>query len=279
MKAIFRMTALAILVACAAALPTAHAQSPDNYIVGPKDVLVITIYEQPTLSNRYPVEADGSFAFPHLGAVKAAGLTVKQIETDLRERLSKTLFRNPQVAVGIETYRSQRIFIMGEVRTSGQQSLTGAMTLIEAIASAGGITPAASGDAIIVRPKSGNVAAPIMPGQDATAEVIDVNLAALQAGDMSQNKRLRDGDTVYIPRAETIYVFGEVRSPGAYAIQKDTTVIQALSLAGGQTPNAALNRIKIHRMENGKKVEIKVKNPLTEIVKPRDTIVVPERWF
>ncbi len=80
-----------------------------------------------------------------------------------------------------------------------------------------------------------------------------------------------------MPRAESVYVFGQVKNPGAYAIQKDTTVLQALSLAGGVTENGAMNRIKIVRIVNGEKKELKVK--LTDLVKPGDTIIVPERYF
>ena len=81
-----------------------------------------------------------------------------------------------------------------------------------------------------------------------------------------------------MPRAESIYVFGQVKSPGAYALQSvETTVLQALSLAGGVTDRGATNRIKIVRVVKGEKVEIKVK--LTDLVQPGDTIVVPEKSF
>jgi polysaccharide export outer membrane protein len=80
-----------------------------------------------------------------------------------------------------------------------------------------------------------------------------------------------------VPRAETAYVFGQVKNPGAYPIQKDMTVLQALSLAGGATEHAAMNRIKIVRVEDGEKKEVRVK--LTDLVKPGDTIIVPERYF
>lgn len=273
---------LALLLA--AVQPLLAAQRPqsvntDTYVIGPQDVIVIAVFDQPSLGGKYVVEADGSFTFPHIGPVKAAGLTVRALEDSLRKRLGETLFRNPQVTVGVETYRSKRIFIMGEVRTSGRQQLSGSMTFVEALAAAGGTTPAAAGEAVIVRPRNGASDAPLLPGQDQTADVISIDLLKLQSGDLSQNQVLRDGDTVYVPRAETAYIFGEVRSPGAYPIQRGMTVLQALSLAGGQTENGALNRIKIHRIEDGKKVEIKVKNPLTELVKPGDTIIVPERWF
>lgn len=251
----------------------------DNYVIGARDVIVISIFDQPTLSGKFTVEADGTFTFPHLGPVKAAGLTVRDLQASLHKRLSETLFRNPQVTVGVENYRSKRIFMMGEVGAQGRQPLTGSMTLIEALATAGGTTASASGDAIIVRPRSGVPDAPLMPGQDETAEVLRVDLLKLRAGDLTQNLQLQDGDTVYIPRAETAYIYGEVRSPGVYPIQRKMTVLQALSLAGGPTENGAINRIQIVRFENGKEQKIKVRNPITELVKPGDTIIVPERWF
>jgi polysaccharide export outer membrane protein len=272
-------------------LAAAHAQSPpastqvvqppaaDTYVIGPRDVIVIAIFDQPSLGGKYVVEADGSFTFPHIGPVKAAGLTARALEADLRGRLAQTLFRNPQVTVGVETYRSQRVFIMGEVKAAGRQQLTGTTTLIEALAGAGGMTAAAAGDALIVRPQENTGERPLLPGEDKNAELIEVDLLKLQAGDLTQNPVLRDGDTVYIPRAETAYISGEVRTPGAYPIQRGMTVLQALALAGGQTERSAVNRITIVRMDDGERIEIKVRDPLTELVKPGDTIIVPERWF
>jgi polysaccharide biosynthesis/export protein len=273
------LTLIALVLVCSTHPKAVQSRSAENYVIGPRDVVLISVFDQPTLSGRYAVEADGTFTFPHLGLIRAGGLTSRALEEMLRKRLSETLFRDPQVTVGVETYKSKRIFIMGEVRSPGQQPLSGSMTLIEALAGAGGTTPSASGDAIIVRPKGGPGGAPVLPGQDQTADILQVDLTKLQAGDFSQNRPLQDGDTVFVPRAETIYIFGEVKSPGAYAITKQMTVLQALSLAGGQTENGALNRIKIVRIQAGRKVEVKVKSPETELVKAGDTIIVPEKWF
>jgi polysaccharide export outer membrane protein len=151
------------------------------------------------------------------------------------------------------------------------------MNLIEAIARAGSTMPTASGEALIVRAKAGHGSnGPTLPDGEST-EVTTVDLRELQSGALSQNVALHDGDTIFVPRAESVYVFGQVKNPGAYPIQRNTTVLQALSLAGGVNERGATGRIKVVRIVKGKTVEIKVK--LTDIVRPGDTIMVPERFF
>ena len=251
-----------------------------EYIIGSQDVLTVTVWDAPDLSGKFTVETDGSFTFPLIGRVKASGLTLRQFEAELKNKLADGYFKNPQVSVAVETYRSQRIFIVGEVRNPGAYQLTGDMTLIEAIARAGSTTPSASLEATVVRAPDGQEDR----GSDAArtegslGQHHKVNLRDLQSGVLSQNLALRDGDTIYVPRAESIYVFGQVRTPGAYALQTaDTTVLQALALAGGVTDRGATSRIKIVRVVNGKKAEIKVK--LGDLVQPGDTIIVPEKYF
>jgi polysaccharide export outer membrane protein len=204
-------------------------------------------------------------------------MTLRNFEVELKNKLADGYFRNPQVTVAVEQYRSQRVFVMGEVRGPGPVALTGGMTLIEALARAGSTLPSASGEVAIVRAPQG-AKGPVMPDADpAASEVFRASIRELESGTLSQNIELRDGDTIFVPRAETVYVFGQVKTPGAFAVQKDTTVLQALSLAGGVTENGAMNRIKVVRIVDGDKKEIKVK--LTDIVQPGDTIIVPERYF
>lgn len=261
-----------------AAVPSG-AQSPTDYVIGAQDVLSIAVFGQPDLGGKFAVEADGSLSFPLIGRIKAGGMTVRQFEAELRKRLADGFFRNPQVSVGVEQYRSQRIFIVGEVRSPGTYPLTGQMSLIEALARAGSTLPSASGEVIILRSKDRQRAnGPLLPDKQAGAsEVVSVSIRALQEGVQAGSIQLRDGDTLFVPRAEIVYVFGEVKNPGSYPIQKATTVLQALSLAGGATEQAALNRIRIVRIVNGKKEEIRVK--LSDLVQPDDTIIVPERFF
>jgi polysaccharide export outer membrane protein len=265
----------ALLAGGAARLP--GQGPPTNYVIGPQDVLSITVFDQQDLGGKYPVDADGTFTFPLIGRVKAGGLTLRQLEAELKRLLKDGFFVDPQVSVGVEQYRSQRIFMVGEVRNPGAYPLAGDMSLIEAIARAGSTLPSASGDALVVRAKgAGAASGPTLPGAD-NVDVIRVNLTELQSGALQQNVALKDGDTIFVPRAETLYVFGEVRNPGAYAIQRDTTVLQALSLAGGLTDRGAAGRIRIVRIDKGKTVQVPVK--LTDVVRPGDTIIVPQRFF
>jgi polysaccharide biosynthesis/export protein len=254
----------------------ALAQTAGDYVIGPQDVLTIQVFDQADLGGKYSVETDGTFSFPLIGRVKAGGLTLRSFETELKTKLADGFFRNPQVTVGIEQYRSQRVFVMGEVRQPGPVALTGGMTLIEALARAGSTLPTSSGEVAIVRAPRG-ARGPVLPGQESGSDVFKATIRSLEGGSLEQNIALRDGDTIFVPRAETVYVFGQVKNPGAYAVQKETTVLQALSLSGGVTENGAMNRIKVIRIVDGEKKELNVK--LTDIVQAGDTIIVAERYF
>lgn len=274
--AIKTFVAILLLVAASHQLRAWQAQ-PTNYVVGPEDILTITSFDQEDLSGKYPVDADGTFTFPLIGRVKAGGLTLRELEAELKRLLKDGFFKDPQLAVAVETYKSQKIHIVGEVRNPGTYALTGDMSLIEAVARAGSTMPTASGEALIVRAKAGrDTSRPLIPNGEEN-DVTTVDLKQLQSGALAQNVALRDGDTIFVPRAESVYVFGQVKNPGAYPIQRNTTVLQALSLAGGVNERGATGRIKIVRIHDGKTVELKVK--LTDLVRPGDTIMVPERFF
>ncbi len=273
----FRTIGAFLMVLTLSAPRVALTQSAGDYVIGAQDVLSIAVYDQTDLGGKFAVELDGSFTFPLVGRVQAGGLTIRNFEVELKKRLADGFFKNPQVTVAIEQYRSQRVFVTGEVRSPGAYSLTGDMTLIEALAKAGSTTSNASEEVVVVRGTKG-VDGPIAIDAAGDKEIQRFNLKDLQSGAGSvRNIDLRDGDTIYVARAELVYIFGEVKNPAAYPIKTDTTVLQALSLAGGVTPNGAINRTKIIRVVEGDKREISVK--LTAIVQPGDTIMVPERYF
>src|SRR5687768_8687784 len=122
-----------VVIACLvlASVRVMAAGGTIDYVVGPQDVLTITVWNQPNLSGKFSVETDGTFTFPLIGRIKAGGLTLREVEEALKKRLADGFFRHPQVSAAVEQYRSQRIFIVGEVRQPGPYPLTGDMTLIE----------------------------------------------------------------------------------------------------------------------------------------------------
>jgi polysaccharide biosynthesis/export protein len=275
MPSINRSVFGAVLFVAALTIAPAAAQVTNDYTIGPRDVLSVTVFGQADLTGKYLVDLDGTFVFPLIGNVKADGLTARQISADIQKRLQEGFLQSPQVTVSVEDYRSRRVFVVGQVHQPGAYPLSGDMTLIEVLARAGSTTPDAAPEALIVHAKDGT--GPKLPSQASNADVSRVNLNDLERGGETMNITLRDGDTVFVPRAETVFVSGEVRTPGSYPIGKDTTVLQALALAGGVSENGAQNRIRILRVARGQREELKVK--LTDVVQAGDTIVVPERFF
>jgi len=271
MKHILRALTLAGALGSAAIL-NAQTRTQTEYAVGAQDVLTIQVFGEPEYSGKYTVEQDGTFTYTQIGRIKAAGLTLRALEQELKKQLADGFLKNPQVAVSIENYRSQRVLILGEVRSPGEYQLAGGMTLLAALARAGSTTPTAGREAVIVR-----TPANAKPGEGSEPEVLKVDLADLQAGNMGLNIPLADGDTINIPKAQSAFVSGQVKMPGAFAVDSGMTVLQLITLAGGLTDRGSEGRISILRMVDGKQKEYKGK--LTDQVQPGDTIVVKPRFF
>ena len=117
-KVVWCATSLFALFLLVSAAP-AQAQSAGDYVIGAQDVLTIHVFDQADLGGKFTVEADGTFSFPLIGRVKAGGLTLRSFEGELKKQLADGYFNNPQVTVAVEQYRSQRVFVMGEVRSPG----------------------------------------------------------------------------------------------------------------------------------------------------------------
>ena len=243
---------------------TARAQT--SYVLGAQDVITVTDLGEEDLSRKYTIEQDGTFTFPLIGRVTAKGLTLRELEGELTRKLvAGKFYNNPEVSVAIDAYQSQRITVVGKVNAPGEYPLTSDMTLLSALAKAGFVTPDAGREALVVRK--------LRSGSDEN-EIVRVDLVKLQAGDMSLNLVLRDGDTINVPKAQMAFVNGQVKSPGAYPVENGMTVLQFLSLAGGLTDRGSDKRINILRV--GTEKELKgVK--LTDLVEPGDTITVGSR--
>ena len=119
-------------------------QSTTDYIVGAQDVLKVTVFGVPELTRDVTVDTDGTFDFPLVGRIKAAGLPVRAVETELKARLSNGFLVNPTVNVDVGAYRSQTVYILGEVREPGRKTLAGNASIMSALAEAGFTTNAGS---------------------------------------------------------------------------------------------------------------------------------------
>jgi len=253
--------------------------APERYVIGPQDQLSITVYDEPDLTNKYRVDDAGMVAFPLISRIPASGLTISEFQERLRAMLANGYIRNPQVRVDIDQYKSQSVFVVGEVRAPGKVPMTGiTMTLLEALALAGSPTANASNEVLVIHPKKPNSAGSVpSPDADQDAEQIRINLKDLQVGRAGQDVVLRDGDIINVPKAQTFYITGQVRNPGSYVLDPGMTVLQAISLAGGLSDRGSDRGINIRRIVNSKLLDVGVKPE--DKVQPNDTIIVRQRFF
>jgi polysaccharide export outer membrane protein len=250
-------------------------QTPPAYTIGAKDILSITVYDHQDLTKRVEVAADGSFSYPLVGEIQAAKLSARQLEKRLAEALSEYIVA-PQVSVTVEQIQSQQVRVVGEVKAPGIYALRPASTLLEIVGDARGPTIDAGLEVIVVRAYTQENDQRDGGGQDGTRS-FHVDLGKLLAGDMTQNIQIYSGDTVYVPTAGFFYVLGEVTRPGRYKLEHDTTIAKAISVAGGQTRFAALNRMKIQRLVEGQRQEFRVQ--MTDTLQANDVLIIPESFF
>jgi polysaccharide biosynthesis/export protein len=137
---------------------SAKAATDDpNYVIGPEDELIISVWKEPDISRSVPVRPDGKISLALLNDVQATGRTPMQLGSDISEKL-KNFISEPQVTVIVAKINSQRIFIVGEVPRTGSYTLLPNMTAVDAISSAGGFTPFAKRTKIyILRRENGKV--------------------------------------------------------------------------------------------------------------------------
>jgi polysaccharide export outer membrane protein len=244
-----------------------------SYQIGPQDELKITVFDAEELTGSYRVDGDGFISFPLLGRIAVGGTTLGETQEKLRTMLSKDYIKNPQVRVDVAEYKSQSIIVSGEVRAPAEIRVTGAMTLLRALAQAGSPLSSASSELTIARQKKGVSGT---PSSAENAEVIRVNWRDLQTGKVS-DVTLQDGDVIFVPKAQTFFIEGYVRNGGTFVLEPGLTVEQAIALAGGLTERGTNRGIKATRTLDGKTSEVDLK--LSDKVQAGDVIHIKQRLF
>jgi len=171
----------------AALLSAAIPVSSNSYVIGPTDVITLTVLKEPTLSSSLLVRPDGMITMPLLGDVKAVGLTPLQLSDDIAAKLKKYI-QDPNVSVVLTAINSKKVYMMGEVAKVGPVDLAPGMTLLEALANAGGVTEYANTRKMY-----------ILRNEDGKHTKIPVRYKDALKGNSTLNVALKPGDTIVVP--------------------------------------------------------------------------------
>jgi len=246
-----------------------------DYVIASNDLLEISVYGEPDLSVTARVSQDGAINYAFLGNIRAAGLTIKQLEDTINQMLEQDYLVMPQVTVFVKEFA--KISIIGSVKSPGSYESQANLTLTKAIAIAGGFTDSANTEKVkIVRMKDNN------------KETLEIDVSRI-LGKAEEDIPVQANDTIIVEEYGRVFLMGQILKPGAYSLTKGLTAMGVISLAGGFTPTAAPNGTRVIRIsENGKKNNIPL--PAGDLLKgsrssndivlePDDTIVVPESFF
>ncbi len=237
--------------------------------LGPGDSVTLHVFGQPDMDTVLGIADDGTIRIPLAGAIQVGGLSAESAARRVEKAFKDGgYFVDPHVTLTVTQSLSQRVSVLGEVRTPGRYPVDSKTNIIDLLAQAGGETEFASDTVFVLR-------------TDAAGAVkrYPVNLKGLaDAGASAPTQLLRGGDSVYVPRAEQFFILGEVQKPSMYKLEPNLTVLQAISLAGGVTAKGSDRRVEIKRAgKNGQQVVIKPKP--NDLVQPDDVIRVKESIF
>src|SRR5229473_3033614 len=228
------------------------SQVRSTYLLGPDDLLEISGPELSDMANKSArIDGEGDIQVPLVGRIHVSGLTVQQSERELNKVLS-TYIRHPQVVVSVTELRSLPVSILGAVNTPGVHQVQGHKTLLEMLSLAGGIRSDAGYSIRITRQVEWGCIP--LPGTalDASGRfsVAEVNLKKImEAKNPEENIQIFPHDVISVPKAEMVYVIGEVKRSGGFVLgeHQSMSVLQALSLAEGLSATADARHAKILR--------------------------------
>ncbi|MBD8542825.1 polysaccharide export protein EpsE [Oxalobacteraceae sp. CFBP 8761] len=244
------------------------AARADEMVLGGGDVVKISVFGNPDLGVETRVSESGFITVPLVGQVAVGGLSSAAAEAKIASMLERGGFvKKPQVNLLITALTSQQVSVLGQVKNAGRYPIEGRRTVLDLLALAGGIGIDGGDIVTVVRTRDGK----IYKEQVDTAELV-------RNTDMASNLDVQGGDTIFVERAPRFYIYGEVQRPGMLRLERQMTVLQALSAGGGLTPRGTERGLRIKRRDEfGKLQTIDVRGD--DLLKPDDVVYVKESLF
>ena len=256
-----------------AAAPATAAPAAGNVaeqILGVGDIVRITVFQNPDLTvEGARISETGQINFPLIGSVAIGGLSPTAAEQKIAKALRDGGFvLRPQVTLQLATIRSNQISVLGQVTKPGRYPIdVVGMKVSEMVAMAGGVLPTGADTVTLVGNRNGK---PIR---------MDIDMPSiLQGGRSELDLSVENGDVIFVDRAPTAYIYGEVQKPGQFKLERGMTLMQSLAQAGGLTPRGTQRGIKVHRRDAAGKVEI-LDVGMNEVIQRDDVIYVKESLF
>ncbi|WP_048440565.1 polysaccharide export protein EpsE [Caenimonas sp. SL110] len=262
-------TALSIALAASASLAIGQSGGAPDYRLAAGDSIKVQVYQNPDLTLEARVSESGTVNYPLVGGVNLGGLSIAEAESRIAAALkARQILKDPQVNIVLQQVRGNQVSVLGQVQRPGRFPLeTMNVRVSDMLAAAGGVS--ATGDDRVV-------VTGVRDGKPFRREV-DVN--AIFSGTRPQDDIvLTGGDTLYVSKAPTYYIYGEAQRPGPYRVERGMTVMQAIAAGGGVTPRGSENRLRLHRAgPDGAVTQIVPR--LTDVVQPGDVLYVRESIF
>lgn len=268
MKMLRALAVIAFALAASAGWAQSHGR-PADYRLGPGDSIKIQVYQSPDLALETRVSESGVINYPLVGRVNIGGLTIPDAETRIAQALRKQrILKAPQVNINLVQVRGNQVAVLGQVQKPGRFPLeTTNVRVTDMLAAAGGVTPAGDDVLVITGTRRGK---PFRKTLD-----IPTLFADRGTGD---DMVLASGDSLYVGKAPTYYIYGEAQKPGNYRVERGMTVMQAIAQGGGITPRGSQDRVRLTRKgPDGKPQQISPS--LTDPVQPGDVLFVRESLF
>jgi polysaccharide biosynthesis/export protein len=230
-----------------------------GYVLGPDDTVEISVLGQPEFLTRARVKANGVIQLPFIGEQMVAGETALTLAPKIAEKLrSGGFYAKPVVNVEISGFSSRYVTLLGAVGQAGLQPVDREYRLSEIIARAGGLRGDGADYVTLTR-------------LDGTQK--NYPFEKLASGGPEDDPMVRPGDKIYVPLADTYYVYGQINQPGQFPIRGEMTVRNVIARSGGVTPSGSLKKIKLFRDGKEQKVNMDM------AVKAGDVFTIGERAF